>query len=297
MQGAVWAMDYLTTRIDYDPFWEVLLPHAVYTSARMRAERTASYDTNFLLNLVVQDDKCPGRAPFRGGWGVEQDTWGLGDGGNSTGVDVDGLLGSVLDGGGYAFAMDTFALVAALLPVARYNASYARAIGKWTGNAANAARLFFPAYTAPDRQSDYGWVATNDAFALSYEGLRKWGFNETVPGRNNITGPYGTGDAKWAGQPTNLVRCAHCVVARARIACTACIYVLRSPLRRVPGSLSISHAPPPRARVRQTVHRPCTAAPMWVSWPLAFSKRTLRLCPRSRSRRQTTGRARAFRRH
>lgn len=166
----------------------------------MRAERVADYDTDFLLNLVVQDDKCPGRAPWRGGWGVEQDSWGP-----AADIDVDGLLGSVLDRGGYAFAMDTFAMVAALLPVARYNASYAAAIGKLAANAANAARLFFPFALPPDKQSDWAWVAANEgASALSYEGLRKWGFNVTTPQRNNLTGPYGTGDAKWGGAPTNL---------------------------------------------------------------------------------------------
>ena len=203
LQGAVWAMNFLTTRIPYDPFWEVLLPHAVYTSARMHAERVAHYDTDMLLNWVLQDDKCPGRAPFRGGWGVEQDSWGAG---GASAVDVDGLLGSVLDRDGYAFAMDTFVLVASLLPVARYNSSYARAIGKWATNAANAARLFFPLSLPPEQQTDWGWVSANGAEALAYEGVRKWGFNVTSPDRNNITGPYGTGDAKWGSPPlpTNL---------------------------------------------------------------------------------------------
>jgi transcription elongation factor len=84
-------------------------------------------------------------------------------------VDVDGLLGSVLDRDGYAFALDTFVLVASLLPVARYNSSYARAIGKWATNAANAARLFFPSSLPPEQQTDWGWVSANGAEALAYE--------------------------------------------------------------------------------------------------------------------------------
>lgn len=195
LTGARWALDYLEG-VQYDPYWEVLLPHGAYAAARMNAELGTAYNVSRLLNWVLQDDATPPRAPFRYGWGTVCDAWG--------GVDVHGLIGSVTDRGGYAFAMDTSVAVAALLPIARYDASFARGLGKWAATAANAARLFLPsAAGGPDAQSDWPWVAAAPAGAraLAYEGVRKWGFNASA---TNITGPYATGDAKAAGRPTNL---------------------------------------------------------------------------------------------
>jgi hypothetical protein len=119
-------------------------------------------------------------------------------------VDVAGLTGASSDRGGYGFAFDTFATLSALVPVARYEAQWARALGRYASNAANAARLFFPFASARDRQSDADWVAAAGAGAeaLAYEGVRRWGFNASDA---NITGPYATGDGKsQAGMPTNL---------------------------------------------------------------------------------------------
>jgi hypothetical protein len=196
LQGAKWALDYLFT-LNYDPYWEVLLPYGAAIAARMNAELHTSYDVGKLLGWIVQDDQTPAHSPFRWGWGVVSDTWG--------GVDVHGLVASVTDRDGYAFNMDTAAGVTGCLPIARYNASYARALGKWATNALNAARLFYPAFNSPSNQSDWAWVeavlANTSSFPpISYEGLRKWGFNVTDAGgspANNLTGPFATGDAKW----------------------------------------------------------------------------------------------------
>jgi len=194
LRGATQALDYLFA-VPYNPYWEVLVPYGALAAARLNAEEGASYDTAKLLNWVLQDD-LPSHYPFRWGWGTIAQSWG--------GVDVHGLTGAVSDRGGYGFAMDTFATLAALLPIARYEARFARALGRYAANAANAARLFFPRFSAPAAQSDADWVraAGAGADALAYEGLRRWGFNETD---GNITGPYATGDGKSQDHlPTNI---------------------------------------------------------------------------------------------
>ena len=188
--GAREALDYLLS-CEYDVFWEVLVPFGATVAARMNAEHGFNYDVGKLLGWVLQDDKTPARTPFRWGWGTFATSW--------HGVGVDGNIGSVTDGGGYAFAMDTFVALGAMLPVARYQPAFSRALGKWALNLLNSARLFFPSQLDPNKQTDWAWVHDNDPHrSLPYEGLRY----ETAQG---VAGPYGMGDAKaggWAG--TNL---------------------------------------------------------------------------------------------
>lgn len=66
-------------------------------------------------------------------------------------------LAFCFSGNGYGFALNTYIYVSMLAPVARYNASYARALGKYGLNAINAARFFLPNYTDPNHQTDWGW--------------------------------------------------------------------------------------------------------------------------------------------
>jgi hypothetical protein len=163
LTGAKWGIEYLEGR-SKNPLYEVLLPYGAYTIARMNAEQGTSYDLYKILNWCFE----PGyTGAARYGWGVIADSpWG--------GYDCDGLVGSVTDGDGYAFAMNTFQWPAALAPIPRYNQDYARAIGKWILNAANAARLFYANGLDATHQSDEGWAYTYDPCnCISYEGLRK----------------------------------------------------------------------------------------------------------------------------
>ncbi len=102
-----------------NPYYEVLLPFGVLTAARLNAEHQRNYDLDRLLNW------CFGISDCRGGWGVTVGRWG--------GYDCDGLVGSIDNRGGYAFAMNTFAQAGALVPLARYDPAYARALAKWIG--------------------------------------------------------------------------------------------------------------------------------------------------------------------
>ena len=157
-------------RLDYNPFYEVLLPYGALAAARCNAERGDAFDVDKLLGW------CFGISDVRGGWGVLLGRWGD--------YDCHGLVGSVDNRGGYAFAMNTFVQAGALVPLARYDTRHARAIGKWMLNAANAARLFYADGLPPENQSSAAWTGDPQNL-IAYEGLRhRWQGRE----------PYATGD-------------------------------------------------------------------------------------------------------
>jgi len=177
LDQAVRCMDYLDRRT-VNPLYEIMLPFAVTLAARMNAELGKDYDVAKMITWLF------GPSDSRPGWGVITESWG--------GLDCYGLCGSITDGGGYAFAMNTFLTTAIVLPAARYDARYARAIGKWLTHAANNARLFYPDELPDDQQSCPDWKPARK-FGLCYEGLRK---------DENGKSPFATGDAtrlNWGG--------------------------------------------------------------------------------------------------
>jgi hypothetical protein len=141
-------------------FYEILLPLGIYTAARLNAEQGCRYDIAKMLGWVF--DGCTSQSG-RTGWGVITGRWGD--------YDVNGLQGSVTDGGGYAFLMNSIDMAWPLVPMVKYEPEYARAIGKWMLNNVNSARLFFPdqiddAHQALPQMKD----CTHSIIA--YEGLR-----------------------------------------------------------------------------------------------------------------------------
>jgi len=140
-----------------NPYYEVLLPYGALVAARLNAELDRDYDVDRLL------DWCFGISDCRGGWGVTVGRWGE--------YDCDGLVGSIDNRGGYAFAMNTFAQAAALVPLVRYDPRYARAIGKWMLNLSNSARLFYPGELPPEHQTSQFWQG-DPKHVIAYEGLR-----------------------------------------------------------------------------------------------------------------------------
>jgi len=171
LQAAGWGMDFLQGRRN-SPFYEVLLPYGAYVAARMNAELGRDYDVLKLLNWCFDGYSEP-----RPGWGVIASAWGE--------YDCYGLVGSNTDGGGYAFAMNTFSMAAPLVPLVRYDTRFARSIGKWMLNAANNARLFYSDSLPEDHQSSGSWDG-DPGHVVAYEGLRK-----SHAGKS----PYATGDA------------------------------------------------------------------------------------------------------
>ncbi len=116
LEAADWCLRWLGAA-EANPFYEVLLPFGALAAARMNAEEGTSYDVSRLV------DWCFGPSEARPGWGVIAERWGD--------CDAHGLVGSITDGGGYAFAMNTFDMAAALVPLVRYDPRFARDIGKW----------------------------------------------------------------------------------------------------------------------------------------------------------------------
>ena len=146
------------------PLYEVLLPYAALTAARMNAELGREYDVSRLINWCFEPRPIPQARP---NWGVLTGSW--------NNLDVDGLVGSATDGGGYAFAMNSFQYVGTLAPLARYDPRYAHDLGKWILNVANAARLFYGNAHDAEHQSSYAWSSAYDSNSvIAYEGLRKW---------------------------------------------------------------------------------------------------------------------------
>ncbi len=160
-----WCIRSLEAKPDaQSPLYEVLLPYGALIAARMNAELGSHYNVAKLVNACFEPR---GMLQARPGWGVITDRW--------NGLDAHGLVGSTTDGGGYAFAMNTFQWAGALVPLARYDTRYARDIGKWMLNLANAARLFYPNAHDAKHQSSYDWAKVHDSKSvIAYEGIRKW---------------------------------------------------------------------------------------------------------------------------
>jgi len=176
----------------YNPLYEVLLIYGAYLAARINAELGCDYNLNKLINWCFDpSDASVGWG--RPGWGIIADNW--------AGLDAYGLQGSVIDSDGYAFAMNTFQWAGILIPLARYDQSYAQQIGRWILNLANNARMFYGIYHPPQHQSNSSWDRDCQD-CIAYEGIRKRG-PITVPLEQQVS-PYATGDAvrcNWG--PTN----------------------------------------------------------------------------------------------
>lgn len=170
-------------------FYEILLPFGAYTAARLNAEQGTNYDVTKLLNWSF--DGCQAK-DGRYGWGVIAERWGD--------YDVYGLQGSITDGGGYGFFMNSVAMAWPLVPMVKYEPQYAKTIGKFMLNAVNASRLFYPDQVDNTHQ----WLPemkdiTNGI--IGYEGIRKMD-DYNNPALKGIS-PVSLGDGpKWvAGQP------------------------------------------------------------------------------------------------
>ena len=170
-------------------FYEMLLPFGTYTAARLNAEQGTNYDVTKLLNWMF--DGCQAK-DGRYGWGVIAEKWGD--------YDVSGLQGSITDGGGYGFFMNSVAMAWPLVPLVKYEPQYAKTIGKYMLNVVNAARLFYPDQVDNAHQ----WLPEMKDLThgiIGYEGIRK-ADDYNKPALKGIS-PVSTGDGpKWtAGQP------------------------------------------------------------------------------------------------
>jgi hypothetical protein len=141
-------------------FYEILLPMGIYTAARLNAEQGTNYDVEKMINWVFDGCTDP---QARHGWGIIVGKWGD--------YDVSGLQGSIIDGGGYAFLMNSIKTAWPLVPMVKYEPRFANAIGKWMLNNVNACRLFYP----DEIDDKHQWLPELKAYTnsiVAYEGLR-----------------------------------------------------------------------------------------------------------------------------
>ena len=142
-------------------FYEFLLPMSAIVASRLNAEEGTQYDVKKILDWTFDGCQNPNG---RYGWGVMAGRWGD--------YDVSGLQGSILDGGGYAFFMNSVKLTWPLVPMVKYEPQFATAIGKWMLNNVNACRLFYPGEIDDEHQ----WLPEMKGLTdnnIAYEGLRK----------------------------------------------------------------------------------------------------------------------------
>lgn len=176
--GAEWCMEFLDNWTT-NPSYELQLPYGAYIAARMNAELGTTYDIQKLVNW------CFTTVGNVRNWGAIVGNWG--------GYDCSGLIGEV-SSNDYAFMMNTFEQVGALVAMVRYDDRFARAMGKWVLNAANAARLLYPNYLPPGNQSNWNWASLNDTNSvIAYEAIHE--YDPYNPG----VSPYATGDAMSGG--------------------------------------------------------------------------------------------------
>jgi hypothetical protein len=176
LKGALSALSALESQ-PRNPTYEVLMPFGAYVSARINAEQGKHYNMDSMLHWSFD-----GTAICREGWGFLVGNW--------NGTDISGIVGSTVDHGGYGFLMNTYDAAWPLIPMVRYDQSYATAIGKWMLNAANAARFFYPQYM-PDDHETIPELAGVTKGVIGYEGMIK---QSSYKEHEHLKGPVAQGD-------------------------------------------------------------------------------------------------------
>lgn len=210
LEAAKWSMDYLE-RIDFSPFYEVLTFLAPYLAARMNAEQGTNYNVAKMINWTLD-----GSSKVRGGWGMISENWGT--------HYTNGLMGSLTDGDGYAFAMNTFDAMLGFGPMLKYDTRFAKDISRWVLCVSRSAQEYYPEnYDLTGEYKTYGgntvwhgytqsgkWFGPDDERAtfIPYEGLRKyrryvtWQDGKRSTEWDRTRTPYASGDAftfDWGG--------------------------------------------------------------------------------------------------
>ncbi len=182
LKGAEWSIEFLDNWTT-NPSYELQLPYGTYVAAKMNADLGTDYDVEKMVNWSFDRG-------FLRGWGTIVGKWG--------GFEVSGLVGEANDNGNdYAFQLNGMQQAAALVPMVRYDKRFARSIGKWVLNLANASRFFYHGFLPAQLQDASDWSAVNDPDqVIGYEALR-----EVWQGQS----PFSTGDALRGGwAATNL---------------------------------------------------------------------------------------------
>ena len=157
LDRAINAMNVLNA-LEQSRFYEILMPFGAYCAAWLNTYEDTGYDLGKIISWSFDGSRG------RWGWGVICERWGD--------YDVHGLQGSITDGGGYAFQMNSYEMAWPLVPMVKYAPEYAAAIGKWMLNNANASRLYFP-LEIDDAHQALPELKNLTNNIIGYEGLRK----------------------------------------------------------------------------------------------------------------------------
>jgi hypothetical protein len=175
LEGAKSALSAMEN-LSENRFYEILMPFGAYIAARLNAEEGTDYDPSLWIDWSFN------KAIGREGWGVLVGEW--------NGYDISGLVGSIIHNDGYGFLMNTFDMAWPLVPMVRYDPSYANAIGKWMLHAANASRYIYPNEMPDDHQTlPHEKEATKGVIA--YEAVIH---HSTFEKFSNIEAPVAQGD-------------------------------------------------------------------------------------------------------
>ncbi len=177
-----------------NPSYELQLPYGTYIAARMNAELGTSYDVTKMMNWCFSNGNLTLRQ-----WGAIVGNWG--------GYDCSGLIGEASTSNDYAFFMNGAEQAGALVPLVRYDDRYARAVGKWVLNVANASRLFYAGYLPDDHQDSAAWAHQYDPLSsIAHESMHQFSLSD------GAVSPFATGDAArggWAATNFGLYGAAH----------------------------------------------------------------------------------------
>lgn len=195
-----------------NPSYELQLPYGTLCAARMNAELGTSYDVTKFMNWCFSSGNLTLRQ-----WGAIVGSWG--------GYDCSGLIGEASTSNDYAFFMNGAEQAGALVPLIRYDERYARAIGKWVLNAANASRLFYTNYLPDDHQDSSAWDHQYDPLSsIAHESMHQYSLS------NGTISPFATGDAVrngWAATNFGLYGASHAGILGGIIDTTGVAKILR----------------------------------------------------------------------
>ncbi len=180
--GAELCLEFLN-EWETNPSYELQLPYGIYIAARMNAEIGTNYNIEKMMNWAFDVGDLRQ-------WGAIVGKW--------NGYEASGLIGEAKPNyRDYAFLMNGFQQMGALLPMLSYDDRFACALGKWCLNVASASRLFYGKYLPDQNQSNPEWPHSFDPEScIAYEALKE--------SENNIS-PMATGDAMAGGwAQTNL---------------------------------------------------------------------------------------------
>ncbi len=177
-----YVLDYLQ-KFPKNPYYEILNDYAAYVAAILNAYHGTDYDIQKFVNYMFDGD-----TDFRRGTQVVNAKWGD--------YDAYGLMAysySQYTGDGYAFAMNTFHLAYALMPVVKYDPRFSDALGKWFLHMSNSSRLFYGNEVPKDHQSCPDGSPADASGAIAYEGVKS---------SHGGVSPYSMGDQlalNWGG--------------------------------------------------------------------------------------------------